>query len=173
MGLRIGVNRIARDAFHLRHHHSTREARKNNLPLRVGPVQAVAGELSTVGIHKTSVRVCDFELYSFKRRFLVVAREFVDNELACGLIAKFKGNRLTGFDLGSLGCVVQKETIFCPGFFDHKCGAGVDALNEDGPGGIGSEIAVAVAHHRAVALGHKELNIRNGRVIGTGHLFDE
>ena len=28
---------------------------------------------------QTSVRVCDFELYSFKRRFLVVAREFLDN----------------------------------------------------------------------------------------------
>ena len=80
---------------------------------------------------------------------------------------------MPGLDLGSLGCVVQKEPIFRPGFFDHECGAGVDALNEDGASGVGGEIAVAVAHHRTVALGHKELNIRNRRVIGTGHLFDE
>ena len=173
LGLRIGVNRIARDAFHLRYHHCACEAGKNNLTFRVGPVQAIAGELPAVGIHKTSVRVCDFELYPFKRRFLVIAREFVDNELSCGLIAKFEGNRLPGLDLGRLGCVIQDETIFRPGFFDHECGARVDALNEDGPRGIGHEVAVAVAHHGPVALSHKELNIRNRGIVGTGHLFDK
>ena len=173
LGLRIGVNRIARDALHFRYHHCACEAGKNNLTFRVGPVQAVAGELPIVGIHKTSVGVCDFELYPFKRCYLVVAREFVDNELACGLIAKFKGNRLPGFDLGRLGCVIQKESIFCLGFFDHECSAGVDALNEDGPRGIGGEVAIAVTRHGPIALGHKELNIRNGRVIGAGHLLDK
>ena len=97
----------------------------------------------------------------------------MDNELSCGLIPEFEGNSLAGLNLGSLGCVVQKEPIFRPGFFDHECGAGVDTLNEDGPRGIGSEIAVAVTHHRSVAFGHKELNIRNRRVVGTGHLFDQ
>lgn len=48
---------IARDAFHLRYHHCACEAGKNNLTFRVGPVQAIAGELPAVGIHKTSVRV--------------------------------------------------------------------------------------------------------------------
>ena len=173
MGLRIGVNRIARDAFHLRYHHCACEAGKNNLTFRVGPVQAIAGELPAVGIHKTSVRVCDFELYPFKRRFLVIAREFVDNELSCGLIAELQGHRLSGLNLGGLRRVVQKEPIFCPGFFDYECGARVDALNEDGPRGIGHEVAVAVAHHGPVALSHKELNIRNRGIVGTGHLFDK
>ena len=55
LGLRIGVNRIARDAFHFRYHHCAREAGKNNLTCRVAPIQAVAGKLPAVGIHKTSV----------------------------------------------------------------------------------------------------------------------
>ena len=97
----------------------------------------------------------------------------MDNELSCGLIPEFEGNSLAGLNLGSLGCVVQKEPIFRPGFFDHECGAGVDTLDQNGTCGIGHKVAVAVAHHRSVAFGHKELNIRNRRVIGTGHLFDE
>ena len=114
-----------------------------------------------------------FGIPAFKRRFPVITRELVDNELSCGLIPEFEGNSLAGLNLGSLGCVVQKEPIFRPGFFDHECGAGVDTLDQNGTCGIGHKVAVAVAHHRSVAFCHEKLDIRNGTVIRTGHLFDE
>ena len=42
--------------------------------------------------------------------------------------------------------------------------AGLDALDQDGPRGIGDEVAVAVTHYAAVALRHKELNIEIGEL---------
>ena len=85
----------------------------------------------------------------------------MDDQIALGLIAELQGNRLPGLDLGGLGRVIQQEPFLCPGLLDHQRRAGLDALDEDGARGIGGEVAVAVAHHGAVALGHKELNIGN------------
>ena len=174
LALAVRVDGESRYALQFRYDDGARDTRQRDLTRGVRIIDPVGGQGASGSVHKLPIGVFDFKFDALQRnRCASGAPPLFDHEVSQGLVAELQGHRLSGLDLGSLGCVIQKETIFCPGFFDHKCGAGVDALNEDGPGGIGSEIAVAVAHHRAVALGHKELNIRNRRVIGTGHLFDE
>ena len=119
-----------------------------------------------------TIRIGDFELDPLKR-FLVGTRQFVYDQIALGLIAELQGDRLAGLDLGRLGRVVEQESFFSAGFLDDQRCAGLDAFNQDGARRVGGKVAIAITHHGAVALGHKELNIRDWRVICTGHLLNE
>ena len=169
--LGIGVDGVPLDALYLSYDQCAGD-REDDLALGIGPVQAVGGQMAILVCKVGAIRIGDLELDTFQRR-LICTGQLVNNQITLGLVTELQSDRLAGLDLGRLGCVVQQEPFFCPGFTDHQRGAGVNIFNQDGARRVGGKIAVTVAHHGAVALGHKELDIRNGRVIDAGHLLDE
>ena len=87
----------------------------------------------------------------------------------------FRNSRvsLPGLDLDRLGGIVQQVAGFCAYFLYHQRGAGLDPVDGEGPRAVRHELAVGVAHHRAVALGHQELHVTQRRAAAGVHLLHQ
>ena len=172
LALGIGVNGVPLDALYFSYYDCAGYIGEDDLALGIGPVQAIGGQMPVFIRQVGTVRIGDFELNPLKR-LLIGTRQFVDDQITLWLITELQSDRLAGLDLGRLRRVIQKEPFLCPGFLDDQRRTRLDALNQDGTRGVGGEVAVSISYHSAVALGHEELDIRNGRVIGAGHLLDK
>ena len=169
----VGVDGVAGDALYLGDDDGARDAGQDDLPLLVGGVQPVGGQLAALRVHHPAVGIGDLELHPLQRRLFVRAGQLVDDQVPLLLVAELQGHRLSGLDLDCLGGVVQQVARLGPGFFDDQRGAGLDPVDGEGPRAVRHELAVGVAHHGAVALGHQELHVTQRRAAAGVHLLHQ
>ena len=99
------MNGIALDGLGFRHHDGPGNARKNDLAVLIGIIQALAGQGAALCVHIGAVGIGELEFHPLQG--LVGHRiQLVDNEIALGLVAELQGNGLSGFDHSSLRRIV-------------------------------------------------------------------
>ena len=129
LALCVGINRVSRDALHLGHDHCASDTGEDDLPLGIGPVQAIGGQLATLVREVGAICVDDFELNPCQRSLFVGTGQLVNNQIAQGLVAELQSDGLSRLDGSRLGHIVQQVARLGPRLLDHQRGAGVDALN--------------------------------------------
>ena len=168
----VRVDGISGDALYLSHNHCAGDAGEDDLALRIGPIQAIGGQLAALVREIGAVRAGDLELYSLQRG-LILAGQLVDDEVPHRLVAELHRDGLALFYLNRLGGVVQQVARFGPGLLDDQCGAGLHTFHQEGPGGVRHKFAVGVAHHGAVRFRHQELHIAQGGIVCCRYLLDQ
>ena len=145
----VRVDGISGDALHLSHNHCAGDAGEDDLALRIGPIQAIGGQLAALVREIGAVRIGDLELYSLQRG-LILAGQLVDDEVPHRLVAELYGDGLALLDLDGLGGVIQQVAVLGPGLPDDQCGAGVDTGNQERACAVRHKLAVGIAHHSTV-----------------------
>ena len=153
LALGVGVDGVPRDAFHFSYYHYAGDAGKDDLALRIGPVQPVGGQLAALVRQIGAVRVGDLELHPLQRG-LVLAGQLVDDEVSHRLVAELHCDGLALLDLDGLGGVVQQEAVLSPGLLDDQCGSRLHSLHQESAGAVCHELAVGITHHGAVRFCH-------------------
>jgi len=171
-GLRAGVfvDGVAGDRLYLRHHHGSGNAGEGDLALLIRPVQAGGGQRAALSIYIGTVGIDDFELNALQR-LLCDGILLDDDEVALGLVAELYRDNFIGLDLDGLRRIVENVAHLRTGFLDDKRGAGSDVRNRERTCAVRHELAVGVANQVAVRIRDKELDVRDGSVRHSIHLF--
>ena len=117
----VRVDSISGDALHFGHDHCAGDAGEDDLTLRIGPVQAVGGQLSAFVWEVGAVRIGDLELHPLQRG-LVLTGQLVDDEISHRLVAELHGDGLALLDLNSLRCIVQQIAVLSADLLDDQRG---------------------------------------------------
>ena len=97
----------------------------------------------------------------------------MDDKISQGLIAELHCDGLAFLDLDGLGRIVQQIARLGSGFLDDQRGPRFYPFHQESAGAVCHELAVGVAHHRAVRFCHQELHIGERRVICRRYLLDQ
>ena len=173
-GLRAGilVDGIAGDRFHLRRYYGAGDAGNGDFTCLIRPVQAGGGKRAALGIYIRAICVGDLKLDTFQR-LLCNGVLLYDDEIALGLIPKFKRGDFVGFDLDGLRGIVKNVPRLRTGFLDDKCGTWGNVGNRERTCAVRHEFAVGIADEIAVGIRDKELHVRDGSVRHSVHLFHQ
>ena len=117
LALCVGVDGISGDALHFGHYHCPSDAGEDDLTLRIGPVQAVGGQLAALVRQVGAIRIGDLELHSLQRG-LVLAGQLADDEIPHRLVAELHCDGLALLDLDRLGRIIQQIAVLGTGFLD-------------------------------------------------------
>lgn len=92
--------------------------------------------------------------------------------IALGLITKFHRHDLVGLDLDRLRGIVKDIAILGAGLLDDERRAGGNVGNGESASAIGDELTFGVTNIIPIGVGDKKLNIGDGGVRYSIHLFD-
>ena len=116
--------------------------------------------------HKFAVGVADHAARAVRQQKFHIgqglARHSIllyDQQGGHGLVAEFQRHRLARFYLHGLRGIVQDIARFCPGFLHDQRLAGVDIVNQNGPGAVAHIFSVGIAQQGAVRFCHQKLHI--------------
>ena len=172
LGTSVFVNGITGDRFHLRRYYGAGDAGNGDFTRLIRPVQAGGGQRAALGIYIGTVGIDNLELYALQR-FFCNGVLLHDDEIALWLIAELHRDNFIGLDLDRLRRIVENVAVLRAGFLDDKCGAGGDVGNRERTCTVRHELAVGVSDEIAVGIRDKELNIGDGRICYSIHLFHE
>ena len=153
LALGVGVDGVPRDAFHFSYYHCAGDAGKDDLALRIGPVQAIGGQLTALVWEIGAIRISDLELHPLQRG-LVLAGQLMDDEVSHRLVAELYRDGLPFLDLYGLGRIVQQIAWLGTGFLDDQRGPGFYSFHQESAGAVCHELAVGITHHGAVRFCH-------------------
>lgn len=168
----VFINGVTGDRFHLRRYYGAGDAGNGDFSFFIRPVQAVGGQRAALGIYIRAIRIDDLELNALQR-FLCDGILLDDDEVALGLISELYRGDFVGFDLNRLRRIVQQVPLFGAGFLDDERRTGGNVGNRESTCAVRHELAVGVADEIAVGIRDKKLNIRDGGICYSVHLFDE
>ena len=96
-----------------------------------------------------------------------------NEQAAKRLVPKFQRHGFIGRDFYGLRRIVQGVASLGAGFLHDQRSPRFNIGDQDGSGAVGGEVAVAVAHNRAIAGGNKKLHVTE-RIAGHAvHLFHQ
>ena len=148
----VGVNGEPVDTGYLRCDDSAGYIGDHDLPLGVGKVQPIGGQLTVRRIHYFSVRIGQLKLNPLKRG-LVGTGQLVDDQISRLVVDKLEPHTLSGLDNGGLRHLVQNIARFLARLLYYQRGVGVYVLHKERPIQCGCKFPVGVAYQRTIGLG--------------------
>ena len=173
LGAGLGVDAVIRQRILFRHDQCADYIGEDDLPVGIGHIGALSGELAALGIHIGAIGIGDFELNALQG-LAGDGIQFVDDQVALGLVSELQCDGLACSDACGLRCIVQNVAAILGArlFYDQR-GAGIDTFNQEGTCAVGGELAIGIAHHSAVRSGDEEFHIRQRLAAHTVDLFDQ
>ena len=153
------VDGIAWNRGRFRCYDSAHHPGNGDLPLPVGVIEAIGGELAVFVRDIGPIRIGDFELHPLQRLMGAGAAPLDDDQIAGGGVAELQAHRLSAADQGVLGAVIQQVAGLGPDFPRHHRGAGGEALHQDLARAVGHIAAVVGTNEVAGAVCQQELYI--------------
>ena len=168
----VGVDGVAGGAGHLRADEGAGDAGKDDLPLLIGRIQTIAGQLTALGVHHLAVRVGDAELCPLNGT-LVGAGQLVEDEISQLFVPEFQCYTLSSLDFRHLGHIVLQVSGLCPDLLHHQGRSRLNVLHQESARLVRHELAVGVAHHGPIAGGDHKLHVTQRRAVAVRHLLHQ
>ena len=166
--LRTGIHDVAGGRFEFLGDNGAHQAGNADFSLIISGIEAVAGQMPVVSVHKSTVGVGKLELRAGNQR--AAHAVLLQNDQRSGLpVGEGKGLDLALLDLDGLGGAVQDVALHGLNLAGGDGAAGGEVIDGDAPVGIGDILAVAGADRGPVIVRHQELDAFQRLVVGASN----